>query len=407
LETQTWVVSAMIDFDAFVSDFDRTGSVSIIDRPGTDVLAHMPVVRFAGGVAISEPLVPRGRSEDVLFGKPEPVETLLGTALRKFSIARGFEVYQSTGSIKEGLRANDWLSGSTVSTEAGRRGSSHRPAEARLMAYLEYRQIAGGPAAVALDEVLPRYLRLCGISAQPAVVDFVMSRLGPRKCVDLPSVEEFAKDVTDAVRSPGWSEREAWKWADVDAIAGSFLRGLRQGNDDHVLARADNAICDGASAPTVLKSLFTGKNDGLESVFLAYNFLSLLHFERSPEAWEATLVEEIVARASTIGLAASVEATRRLDALVAAAGDVNEAVGSVTGPDRAPLPIGFERIWVDFGLGSISLPGTVAAIDLPLRQLVAIEVCDLALREAVGKAREDHTASMARGERSPGPVRGC
>lgn len=63
-----------------------------------------------------------------------------------------------------------------------------------------------------------------------------------------------------------------------------------------------------------------------------------------------------------------------------------KATVQATGDDRLPLPPGHEEAWISVGAGSLELPETVPATELTVIQLVAGEIGDRALDEAVSHA---------------------
>lgn len=381
----------MLGFDEFLSNATRSTSASIIDRPGTDVLVYMPVVMFPGGVAISEPISPRER-DDVTPRERE--DTALEAAQHAFALERGYALYQETGDLREAMNVSTWTMGSTVSTEAGRQEATHCPATARLIAWLHYRLAAGYSDVVSVEEVLPTMLRLLRISQQPEVLEFVRSVPWPDGTLNLVTVEDFRTVLLDAIRPPRWNERRQWKWADVGNIAGTYLRRLREQNTEDELIAADTALTGGARADDVVAGLCRGKRfNGLEKAFWAYSYLSLMNYERKPKAWEKRLVAEVIGRAAEAGLSHSVSAGRKLNAVLAAA---SEARGvNATGDKRLPLPPRFEDEWVSVGAGSLELPETVPAAALTARQLVAKEIGDRALDEAVSLALSDFRKSVS------------
>ncbi|MCS4090063.1 hypothetical protein [Rhizobium sp. BK176] len=370
----------MLSFEDFLSTARRSTSIAAIDREGADVLVYIPVVLFEGGVAISEPLSPRDEES-----KQDRQETPLSRAQNTFCMEKAFERLQETGDLAEALRGNDWIRGSTVSTAAGRQGSHHSAVGARLIAYLHYLQVVGGPHHVLAHAVVPTLLRLLGVSTQSEVVDFVLSEVGRE--VGLSTVEDFLKEVREATRPPRWSERKTRKWADVGFMARSFLRTVRERNVEESLVRADAAIADGISPVDAVSLLFPDPHlDGRQAAVMAYETLALLDSDRRHEDWENRLIDEIVARACEIGLSSSVEAGRKLSATLTAASEAGRASMSAVARGRAPLPRGFEEMWTAFGAASLDLPETVRTGDLSLRQLVALEIGELAIADAVSKA---------------------
>jgi len=373
----------MLGFDEFLSNATRSTAMSIADRPDTDVLFYMPVVMFPGGVAISEPISPRHRDD---MTPREREDTAFEAAQHQFAVGKGFAIYQQTGNLLEGLKANAWTRGSTVSTASGRKEATHCHATARLMAWLHYRLASGYSDVVSVDEVLPTMLRLLGISRQPEVLEFVRSAPWTENTLNLVTVEDFRSVLLEAIRPPRWNERRQWKWADVGNITGTYVRHLREQSTEDELVAADIALAGGVPIDEAFAALCRKKRfNGLEGAFWAYSFLSLMDHERKPKAWEKRLAHEVLARAAEIGLSRSVSAGRKLNSVLAAVAEAKNAVPD-TGDERLPLPPGYEDAWVAVGAGSLELPETVPATALTIGQLVAREIGDRALDEAVSHA---------------------
>jgi hypothetical protein len=373
----------MHSFDEFLSHAFRSNSAAIIDRPGTDVLVYMPVVMFPGRVAISEPILPRHRDDAT---PREREETTFETAQSAFALKTGYAVYEETGELGEALKANAWTSGSTVSTERGRREATHCHATARLFAWLHYRLAAGYSDVVTVDEVLPTMLRLLGISSQPEVFDFVRSARWKDGTLNLQSVEDFRSVLMEAIRPPRWEERRHRKWADVGNITTTYLKRLREHSSEAELVSADTALAGGASIDDVVGGLCLGKgSNGLKEAFWACSYLSLLDYERKPKAWEKRLANEVIARAVQMGLSRSIAAGRKLNFVLAETAQAKKSA-SAASAERLPLPAGFEDEWVSVGAGPLSLPETVPVSALTVRRLVAKEIGDRALDETVSHA---------------------
>lgn len=374
----------MTEFDEFLSHATRSTAVSIADRPGMDALIYMPAVLFPGDVAISEPLIPAVRGEDTQTDK---TETPFEAAQYAFVVATGFEQYETTGNVHDALTVINWIRGSTVSTPEGRQRSSHCAAEARLMAYLHYRQFKRGSDIVSVTDVLPTILRLLGISQQPEVLDFVLSRMPPNSTVALVGLRDFMEDVRDATRPPRWPERKNWKWANVRQITDTYLRLTRHWNTEEALAAVDQAIASGTPPLDAVAPLYEGRPfGGRKAAFHAYSSLSLLDFERKPKPWENGLADEVIACAADTGFSSAVAANRRLSAILAAAEESRNGAMASAPAGAFPLPAGFEEAWIAVGAGSLALPESVSANSLSTTHAVALALGELALANSVSRA---------------------
>jgi hypothetical protein len=125
--------------------------------------------------------------------------------------------------------------------------------------------------------------------------------------------------------------------------------------------------------------------NGLDEAFWAYNYLSLLGHERKPKTWERHLLDEVIAQASEIGFSQSVSAGRKLNMVLTAADEARSAP-KADGYDRLPLPRGYEEAWVSVAASRLELPETVPSGDFTVDQLVAMEIGERALDEAVMRA---------------------
>ena len=276
-----------------------------------------------------------------------------------------------------------------MSTPEGRRGSSHCPAEARLMAYPHYRQLTGGSDVVAVNDVVPTMPRLLGISQQPEVLDFVLSTMPSNSTIDFVGLGEFMKDVRGATRPPRWRERKDWKWANVREIAGTYLRLARKWNTDEALAAVDQTVSAGTPPVDAVAPLFHGRPfNGREAAFHAFSSLSLLDFERKPKPWESRLAEEVIICAAARGFSIDVADRRKLSSALEASDHAARGSMRHARPEgRYSLPIGLEDAWTAFGAGGLEAPEAVTAVNLPLSQIVALAIGELALENSVSRAR--------------------
>jgi hypothetical protein len=172
------------------------------------MLVYMPVVMFPSEIAISEPLLPRHRNDLT----PRVQEhTTFETAHHEMVMARCFAIYQETGVLRTAMKAAAWTSGSTVSTDAGRKEANHCHATARLIAWLHYRLSSGYSDVVSVDEVLPTMLRLLVTSRQSEFYEFVRAAPWADTSLNLSTVDGFRRTLLEAVRPPQWTERRHWK----------------------------------------------------------------------------------------------------------------------------------------------------------------------------------------------------
>lgn len=116
--------------------------------------------------------------------------------------------------------------------------------------------------------------------------------------------------------------------------------------------------------------LFHGRPfNGREAAFHACSSLSLLDFERKPKPWESRLAEEVIICAAARGFSIDVADRRKLSSGLEASD--HAARGSMRHA-RA---------------GGLEAPEAVTAVNLPLSQIVALAIGELALENSVSRAR--------------------